>query len=62
MTQAAQKMIKTFEALPEDDQRSVVLEILRRTVTEDYPPVDEADLVLAADQVFLDLDRREERD
>jgi hypothetical protein len=55
-------MIKTFEALPEDDQRSVVLEILRRATTDDYPPVDEADLVLAADQVFLDLDRREERD
>lgn len=55
MTRAAQKVMDTFEALPEEDQRSVVLEILRRTA-EDYPPIDESDLVLAADQIFLDLD------
>jgi hypothetical protein len=54
-------VVDTFEALPEEDQRSVVLEILRRTA-EDYPPIDELELVLAADQIFGDLDRREGQD
>jgi hypothetical protein len=61
MTKAAQRFIETFEALPDDDKQAVVVEILRRTAAEDYPSLDEAELVLAADQVFLDLDRREEQ-
>lgn len=62
MTKAAQRLIHSFETLPEEDRRSVVVEILRLTVVEDHPPLDEAELVLAADQVFLDLDRRESQD
>ena len=55
-------MIETFDALPDDEKRVVTVEILRRTALEDQTSLDEADLVLAADQVFLDLDRREEQD
>ena len=62
MTKAAQRLIHGFETLPEEDRRSVVVEILRRTSAEDHLPLDEAELVLAADQVFLDLDRRESQD
>lgn len=62
MTRAARHLIETFDALPDDEKRVVTVEILRRTALEDQTSLDEADLVLAADQVFLDLDRREEQD
>jgi hypothetical protein len=62
MTIAAQRVLATFEALPEDDKQAVVVEILRRAAENEYPSLDEADLLLAADQVFLDLDRREDQD
>ena len=62
MTNAARQLIETFEALPEGEKRVVTMEILRRTALEDHPQLDEAELILAADQVFLELDRREEQD
>ena len=60
MTKAAQRLIETFETLPADDKRVVTIEILRRSAVEEHAPLDEAELILAADQVFLDLDCREE--
>ena len=62
MTKAARRLIETFETLPDDDKRVVTIAILRRSTVEEYAPLDEAELILAADQVFLDLDRREEQD
>jgi hypothetical protein len=61
MTRAAQKLIETFQGLPQDDQRAVAVEILRQALVMDHASLDDAELVLAADQVFLDLDRREEQ-
>ena len=62
MTKAARHLIETFESLPDDDKRVVTLAILRQSAVEENAPLDEAELILAADQVFLDLDRREEQD
>ncbi len=62
MTIAARQLLETFEALPANDQNAVALEILRRAAVAEFPAMNEADLVLAADQVFLDLDRREDQD
>jgi hypothetical protein len=63
MTKAARRLIETFETLPDDDKRVVTIAILRQSaVVEEHVPLDEAELILAADQVFLDLDRREEQD
>jgi len=59
MTQAAKQLIESFESLPESDKQSVAVEILRRTTSDSYPALADEDLVLAADQVFLDLNRRE---
>lgn len=59
MTRAAQKVLDTFEALPEEDKNEIAAEILRRTSAEDYEDLDDSALTLAADQVFLELDRRE---
>jgi hypothetical protein len=59
MTRAAQKVLDTFETLPEKDKKEIAVEILRRASAESYGDLDDSALVLAADQVFLDLDRRE---
>jgi hypothetical protein len=59
MTRAAQKILKTFDELAEDDKQEIAVEILRRT-PGDYTELDDSDLVFAADQIFLELDRREE--
>jgi hypothetical protein len=59
MTRAAQKVLDTFETLPEEDKKEIAVEILRRTSVEDYRDLDDSALTLAADQVFLELDRRE---
>jgi hypothetical protein len=59
MTEAAQRILDTFERLPEDDKRSVLAEILRRAAADDYPPLKDTDLTFAAEQVFLELDRDE---
>ena len=59
MTQAAKQLIEDFDSLPEPDKQSVVVEILCRTAADAYPALEDEDLVLAADHVFLDLDRRE---
>lgn len=59
MTRAAQKVLDTFEALPEEEKNEIAAEILRRTSAEDYEDLDDSVLTLAADQVFLELDRRE---
>ena len=60
MTKAAQKILATFETLPEPDKQAVVVEILRHASQEVYRAPDDADLVFAADQVFLGLDQRED--
>jgi hypothetical protein len=60
MTRAAQKILETFDALPENDQKEIAVEILRRTSEESYGDLDDSGLVFAADQIFLELDRREE--
>ncbi|PYQ59474.1 MAG: hypothetical protein DMF53_18745 [Acidobacteria bacterium] len=60
MTRAAQKILETFDALPENEQKEIAVEILRRASTESYGDLDDSGLVFAADQIFLELDRREE--
>jgi hypothetical protein len=55
LTQAAQQLLEAFEALPETDKQAVATEILRRTLNAGSPGLDDDDLVLAADQIFLEL-------
>ncbi|MEA2601948.1 MAG: hypothetical protein QOF89_2940 [Acidobacteriota bacterium] len=62
MTKAAKKLLATFETLPEPDKQELAVEILRHTLNESYSSPDDSDLVFAADQLFLELDRRESQD
>lgn len=60
MTQATQKLLDEFEALPDQDRSELVAELARRVglALHDLPKDD--DLVAAADRLFLELDRGEQ--
>ena len=62
MTAQVQAMLNTFDRLPESDKRELASEILRRTLALDAPPLSDEQLVGAADELFLQLDRSEAAD
>lgn len=59
MTEAARKLLDTFDALQEADCQEVLYEILRRVALAPHQAPSDTELIAAADEVFLDLDRRE---
>jgi len=60
MTNAAKELLDTFDSLPEDERHEVVRAILRLAAGSDHQAPDDDDLVAAADEVFLALDREEQ--
>lgn len=56
---AARKILDEFETLPDSEKEEVVLELLRRAVGSGYAFPEDADLLHAADQIFLELERGE---
>jgi hypothetical protein len=61
MTETAKKLLDDFESLAETERREVAVEILRRTALVDHEAPQEAELLWAADQVFLELEYREQQ-
>ncbi len=61
MIPAVQHLIESFERLPEPDKATAAGEILRRSTHLDLPPLSDEEVVLAAEAVFLELDRAEEQ-
>ena len=59
MTSSVQQLLHSFDLLPEADQRELAWAILRRTVNFDLPSLSDEELVLSAEELFLELDRRE---
>jgi hypothetical protein len=60
MTQATQKLLEQFEALPEQERSELVAELARRVALAPHDaPIDD-DLVAAADRLLVELDRREQ--
>jgi hypothetical protein len=59
MTAQVQDMLRTFDLLPDGDKRELASEILRRTLILDVPPLSDEQLVGAAEELFLQLDRSE---
>ncbi|MBI2564280.1 MAG: hypothetical protein HYW08_18235 [candidate division NC10 bacterium] len=49
----------TFDSLPEPERQEVMREILRRTALAKHGPLEDAELLALADEVFLELDRGE---
>lgn len=58
----AQNVIDTFDELPEAEKKEVATAILRRAVKIDFPPISDDELILNAEETFLELDRREAED
>jgi len=62
MTIATQHLLDAFNLLSAEEQQAVACEILRRMQDGDLPPLSDEDLVLSAEALFLELDRREATD
>ena len=60
MTLPGRKILESFDELPEAEKREIASAILRRTVRFDSLPVTDDDLVAQADELFRQLDVRED--
>ena len=61
MGDAAQHLLKSFEALSETDRREVLEQLLRQAAELPYSFPSDEEFSHAADHVFQELDRRELR-
>jgi hypothetical protein len=59
VTQATQKLLEEFEALPERERSELVAELIRRVALAPHDLPEHDDLTAAADRLFSELDRRE---
>ena len=62
MTQMALDIIQTFDSLPKNEQQEVTKLILRRALEKDLPALSDDELTLTAEELFLELDKRETED
>ena len=60
MATIVEELLHSFELLPEAEKRELAAEILRRSLRFESPPLSDEDLVRNAEDLFLELDRREE--
>ena len=60
MTEAAERLLRSFKALPKPDQHDVLVSLLRLPMDADYPAPSDDELTHAAEQVFLALDQAEQ--
>jgi len=58
MTALVQELLDTFDQLTDSERLDLLLEILKRTVYLDFPPLSDEDLVLNAEELFLELDEQ----
>lgn len=62
MSTESQHLLSNFDALPVGEQREVMAALLHKASQWDNPPLTDDDLSRLADDVFLELDRREAAD
>lgn len=62
MSTSAQNIIESFDKLPESEKQQVASVILRRTINFDMPSLSDEELILSAEELFLELDHREAED
>ena len=62
VTRNAQTIIRSFDRLSDADKKQVASEIFRRTLKLDFLPLTDDELVLNAEELFLELDERESKD
>ena len=59
MTAQVRELLQTFEGLSNSEQWEFAFEIIRRTVQFDFPPLQDADFVDYAEELFVALDQEE---
>jgi len=59
MSEAAKELLHSLDSLPEADRHEVIRELLRRVALAPHGSPSDEDLLIAADEVFGDLDRGE---
>ncbi len=59
MTTAVKKILRSYELLPEPEKRELAYQIIRRSLMFDMPPLSDEQLLFNANELFLELDRRE---
>jgi hypothetical protein len=62
MATSVQDLLQSFEGLSDDEKKEVASEMIRRLVKFDLPPLSDQELVLSAEELFLELDKRESQD
>ncbi len=62
VTQAVRQVLDAFEQLPDEERQTAVALILRRSLDQDSPPLDDETLCLLADDLFQELDAEEQGD
>jgi hypothetical protein len=59
MTSTSEAVLTSFEQLSENEKQTVAIEILRRTIIQETPSIEDEDLVHQAKALFLHLDEAE---
>ena len=62
MTTAVRNLLSAFESLPKTEKQQFASEIIRRSVNLELSPLSDEDMVRSAEELFLELDRREAKD
>lgn len=62
MTAEVQELIESFNRLSEADKKVIVVEVLRQTTYSETPSISDEELVLNAEELFLEIDMRENED
>jgi hypothetical protein len=59
MTPIVQDFLTTFDSLTDSERLDLASEILKRTAYLEFPPLSDENLVLNAEEIFLQLDEYE---
>jgi hypothetical protein len=59
MSPGAKSVLEAFDSLSSEEREEVLGELLRRAGHSDHESPGDEELLAAADQVFMELDRRE---
>lgn len=62
MNPSTQEILNTFDRLSEFEQWELASQILRRALQLNIPPLSDEELVQNAEELFIELDRRELED
>jgi hypothetical protein len=59
MTTLSQEILHNFDQLPNTEQLEIAMQILKRLINFNFPPLTDDDLACNAEELFLELDQQE---